>query len=133
MGIMLSSLLFISTHCDAKMFFYRIPFRITTYTPIKTEEIKRLALKGGMQEISSRNYDQVIKTLHSNSNKCHMFDSDNIRIYISDENHEYFIDNKGWVLFKNKKISTCSKNKIDEDAIVKLLNDGNIDVWKSEE
>ncbi|ESG06004.1 hypothetical protein SEEP9945_23658, partial [Salmonella enterica subsp. enterica serovar Pullorum str. 19945] len=31
--------------CDAKMLFFRIPFRIQTYTPITRGEIKRLAVK----------------------------------------------------------------------------------------
>lgn len=39
--------------CDAKMLFFRIPFRIQTYTPITREEIKRLAVKGGGARIAA--------------------------------------------------------------------------------
>ncbi|ERH36715.1 hypothetical protein P381_22265 [Salmonella enterica subsp. enterica serovar Enteritidis str. 10-34587] len=53
-------------------------------------------------------------------------------IYIED-NHEYFIDNKGVVLFKNKKNYKCSKIKINENEIVMLLNDGNVDTWEKDE
>lgn len=97
--------------CDAKMLFYRIPFRIQTYIPITRNEIKRLAVKGGMQELLQRNHGKVLALLSPHRNKCYLFDNENIRIYIHEDNHEYFIDNKGMVLFKNKKTYKCSKNK----------------------
>lgn len=53
--------------------------------------------------------------------------------YIYEDNNEYFIDNKGMVLFKNKKTYKCSKNKINENEIVMLLNDGNVDTWEKDE
>lgn len=37
------------------------------------------------------------------------------------------------VLFKNKKTYKCSKNKINENEIVMLLNDGNVDTWEKDE
>ncbi|EAM8675287.1 hypothetical protein BL252_17540 [Salmonella enterica] len=81
--------------CDAKMLFFRIPFRIQTYTPITREEIKRLAVKGGGQELLQRNHGKVLALLSPHGNKCYLFDDENIRIYIYEDNHEYFIDNKG--------------------------------------
>ncbi|MEM0569372.1 hypothetical protein [Salmonella enterica] len=119
--------------CDAKMLFYRIPFRIQTYTPITREEIKMLAVKGGMQELLPRNHEKLLALLNPHKNKCHLFDGKNIRIYIREDNREYFIDNNGMMLFRNKRTYKCSKNKIDENEIVKLLNDGNVDTWEKDE
>ncbi|EBM1271845.1 hypothetical protein DUG22_16610 [Salmonella enterica] len=119
--------------CDAKMLFFRIPFRIQTYTPITRGGIKRLAVKGWVQELLQRNHGKVLALLSPHGNKCYLFDDENIRIYIYEDNHEYFIDNKGVVLFKNKKNYKCSKNKINENEIVMLLNDGNVDTWEKDE
>ncbi|HGB5550325.1 TPA: hypothetical protein ACIVSV_004429, partial [Salmonella enterica subsp. enterica serovar Wangata] len=91
--------------------FFRIPFRIQTYTPITREEIKRLAVKGGGQELLQRNHGKVLALLSPHGNKCYLFDDENIRIYIYEDNHEYFIDNKGVVLFKNKKPINAQKIK----------------------
>lgn len=132
-NILLLLLCISSFSCNAKMLFYRIPFRIQTYTPITREEIKNLAVKGGMQELLPRNHTKVLALLNSHNNKCYQFDVENIRIYIREDNHEYFIDNKGIVLFKHKKNHKCSKNKIDENEIVKLLNEGNVDTWEKDE
>lgn len=69
--------------CDAKMLFFRIPFRIQTYTPItRGGGIKRLAVKGGGQELLQRNHGKVLALLSSHGNKCYLFDDENIRIYI---------------------------------------------------
>lgn len=95
--------------------------------------IKRLAVKGGVQELLQRNHGKVLALLSPHGNKCYLFDDENIRIYIYEDNHEYFIDNKGVVLFKNKKNYKCSKNKINENEIVMLLNDGNVDTWEKDE
>ncbi|EEL9994605.1 hypothetical protein XZ55_01980 [Salmonella enterica subsp. enterica serovar Enteritidis] len=116
-----------------KCYFFRIPFRIQTYTPITRGGIKRLAVKGGVQELLQRNHGKVLALLSPHGNKCYLFDDENIRIYIYEDNHEYFIDNKGVVLFKNKKNYKCSKNKINENEIVMLLNDGNVDTWEKDE
>ncbi|HAF3334273.1 TPA: hypothetical protein G9A39_002378 [Salmonella enterica] len=73
--------------CDAKMLFFRIPFRIQTYTPITRGEIKRLAVKGGGQELLQRNHGKVLALLSPHGNKCYLFDDENIRIYIYEDNH----------------------------------------------
>ncbi|EAY0458281.1 hypothetical protein B4R30_22585, partial [Salmonella enterica] len=60
--------------CDAKMLFFRIPFRIQTYTPMTRGEIKRLAVKGGVQELLQRNHGKVLALLSPHGNKCYLFD-----------------------------------------------------------
>ncbi|HFG5054506.1 TPA: hypothetical protein ACGH8G_004507, partial [Salmonella enterica subsp. enterica serovar Wangata] len=71
--------------CDAKMLFFRIPFCIQTYTPITMGEIKRLAVKGGVQELLQRNHGKVLALLIPHGNKCYLFDDENIRIYIYED------------------------------------------------
>lgn len=132
MKIVLVFLFYIySSHCDAVMFYYRIPFRIQTYTPITMEVIKELASKNGMQKTSLKNSEKISLILRNQKGNCSFFDKKNIRIYIKNDNHEYFIDNNGMLTFKDKKKHRCSENKINEDAIVNLLNEGNIDRWMS--
>lgn len=132
MKIVLIFLFYIySSHCDAAMFYYRIPFRIQTYTPITMEVIKELAAKNGMQKTSLKNSEKISFILRNHKGNCNFFDKKNIRIYIKNDNHEYFIDNNGILAFKDKKKCRCSENKINENAIVNLLKEGNIDRWMS--
>ncbi|MCE9883907.1 hypothetical protein [Obesumbacterium proteus] len=132
MKIVLIFLFYIySSHCDAAMFYYRIPFRIQTYTPITMEVIKELATKNGMQKTSLKNSEKISFILRNHKGNCNFFDKKNIRIYIKNDNHEYFIDNNGMLAFKDKKKCRCSENKINENSIVNLLNEGNIDRWMS--
>lgn len=132
MKIVLIFLFYIySSHCDAAMFYYRIPFRIQTYTPITMEVIKELATKNGMQKTSLKNSEKISFILRNHKGNCNFFDKKNIRIYIKNDNHEYFIDNNGMLAFKDKKKCRCSENKINENATVNLLNEGNIDRWMS--
>lgn len=50
-------------------------------------EIKRLAVKGGVQELLQRNHGKVLALLSPHGNKCYLFDDENIRIYIYEDNH----------------------------------------------
>ncbi|MBA3112241.1 hypothetical protein CBX57_012795 [Salmonella enterica] len=131
--ILLLFLCVFSICCDAKVLFYRIPFRIQTYTPITREEIKILAAKNGMQELLSRNYGKVSSLLNPHKSNCYFFDDSNIRIYIRENNNEYFIDNKGIASFRYNETYECSRNKINENVITHLLNDGNVDLWGKDE
>lgn len=120
MRMLLLFFIFISSMCcDAKMLFYRIPFRIQTYNPITRGEIRKLSIENGMQELSPPNIKNLLLLLESKGDKSSLFDDENIRMYIVEGNHdEYFIDNKGVVVSEKKKYK-YSKIIINEDEVIK--------------
>ena len=132
MASLLFIFLFISD-CNADALYYRIPFRMQTYTPVTSEEIKRLAEEGGMQKLLSANHDKLFELLGTHNEMCKSFDKKNIRIYIREHVREYFIDNQGIVSLKDNKFFKCSLHTVNEYFIVKLLNDGNTDRWDAKE
>lgn len=56
------------------MFYYRIPFRIKTYTPITMEVIKELASKNGMQKTSLKNSEKISLILRNQKGNCSFSD-----------------------------------------------------------
>lgn len=85
-----------------------------------------------MQEVLPKNYEKILVSFGAYKNKYVLFDDKNISAYICEAGHDYFIDNNGIVLFRDKMAYTCTENKINEDVLVKLLNDGNINTWGSD-
>lgn len=92
-----------------------------------------LAKKHGMQSVLSQNHEKTLALLTLHKTQHCLFDDKNVRIYIRNNQMDYFIDNKGIAQLSHNKINECSIKKIDENEIMFLLKNGGKDNWDKDE
>ncbi|EEX2835695.1 hypothetical protein D1403_003069 [Escherichia albertii] len=122
-----------SSCCLADVFYYRIPFRIQTYSPVTKSKIESLAMGNGTQKLLQKSRDELLLLLNGANGECYHFDDKNVRLYIVDDKDRYYFDKGGGVSFDTQDNAKCLKSKIDENSIEKLLLEGNVDFWKNAE
>lgn len=63
-----------SSCCLADVFYYRIPFRIQTYSPVTKSKIESLAMGNGTQKLLQKNRDELLLLLNGANGECYHFD-----------------------------------------------------------